>query len=339
MRTENLIIEDARVLTADYLPNRMVHRGGERQAIAGNLEPILEGAPPVDMVLYGPPGTGKTAMANYVMEELQKHSPEVETAEIDCFRQPSRFELYYKLVNETGEFVTRDGTSTEELVDRFEKTAREKPIIVLVDEADQITDEKILFDLSRFRDVGIMMTANRQEAFADVDSRIRSSFSTLDEVKFSRYSTDELFDILDDRREYGLKPGTASREILEEVAERANGDARVAIGGLRLAAQKAENRELEEIPMELVDEAMSDAVEQQRSLSLEKLNQHQRVLYEKLQESNTPVDPGELFESYKEEVEDPRTDRSLRRYMQKMEAYGLVSIQGDNRGRRYKLAD
>jgi orc1/cdc6 family replication initiation protein len=338
VRSSNRIIEDARVLTADYLPNRMVHRDGEREAVARNLEPVLEGEPPINMMLYGPPGTGKTATARYVTRELEKHSPDLLTAEIDCFRQPSRFELYYRLVTETGEFVTRDGTSTGELVDSFERKAREKPIVVLVDEADQIRDEKILFDLSRFQRVGIVMTANRREAFADADSRIRSSFSTLDEVKFSPYTAEELTDILLDRRKFGLKPESVSREQLERIAERSNGDARVAIGALRIAAQKAENQDLEEIPEEVVEDSFSDAVEENRSMSLEKLNRHQRVLYDQLKESGE-LGSGELFDRYRDEVEDPRTDRTLRRYMKKMESYGLVEVKGAKRGRKYALAE
>ncbi|EHK01119.1 hypothetical protein HRED_09622, partial [Candidatus Haloredivivus sp. G17] len=42
---KNTVIEDARVLTADYLPNKMVHRDNEREAIASNLRPILEEEP------------------------------------------------------------------------------------------------------------------------------------------------------------------------------------------------------------------------------------------------------------------------------------------------------
>jgi orc1/cdc6 family replication initiation protein len=338
VRSSNLIIEDARVLTADYLPNRMVHRDGEREAIARNLEPVLDGNPPINMLLHGPPGTGKTAMARYVIRELEKHSANLASAEVDCFRQPSRFELYYRLVSETGDFVTRDGTSTGELVDSFEQKARNQPIVVLIDEADQITDEKILFDLSRFKRVGIVMTANRREAFAEADDRIRSSFSTIENVKFSRYSTKELVDILEDRREYGLKPDVISRGQMEGIAEHSNGDARVAIGTLRIAAQKAENQDLEEITGEVIEQSFSDAVQQNRSMSLEKLNRHQRALYDQLKQEDE-LQPGKLFERYEEEVENPKSERTLRRYMRKMESYGLVDISGENRGRVYSLAE
>ena len=338
MAFENRIIEDARVLTADYLPNRMVHRDGERQQIARNLQPVLNSQPPLNMLLYGPPGTGKTAMSKYVIDQLHKHSSELNSSVIDCFSQPSRFELFYRLVSDTGEFVTRDGTSTESLVDKFEHKARNQPIVIVVDEIDQLTNEEILFELSRFRKVGLIMISNRRDVFAHLDDRVRSRFSDKDELRFSPYSSEEMFDILEDRREYGLKPGTASDEILETIADRSNGDARVAIGSLRIAAQKSENQDLDEISMDIVENSFSDAVKQEQSLSLEKLNRHQRAMYDILKESGDQMGAGELFEDYREEVEDPVVKRTLRRYLKKMEDYGLVESKGKKRGRKYELA-
>lgn len=337
MAFENRIIEDARVLTADYLPNRMVHRDGERQQIARNLKPVLDGQPPLNMLLYGPPGTGKTAMSKYVIEQLHKHSSELSSSVIDCFSQPSRFELFYRLVSDTGDFVTRDGTSTESLVDKFEQKARNQPIVVVVDEIDQLTNEEVLFELSRFRKVGLIMISNRRDVFAHLDDRVRSRFSEKDELKFSPYSSEEMFDILEDRREYGLKSGTASDEVLETIADRSSGDARVAIGSLRIAAQKSENQDLDEIGMDIVQDSFGDAVREEQSLSLEKLNRHQRAMYDILKDSGSEMKAGELFEEYRDEVEDPVVKRTLRRYLKKMEDYGLIESKGKKRGRKYSL--
>ncbi|EHK00490.1 hypothetical protein HRED_03674, partial [Candidatus Haloredivivus sp. G17] len=73
--------------------------------------------------------TGKTAMAEYVVDELEKHSPEVLSGFVDGFGQPSRFEVYYKLLRDMNEFVTRGGTSTGELVDKFEEKAYDSPMV------------------------------------------------------------------------------------------------------------------------------------------------------------------------------------------------------------------
>lgn len=335
---QNTIIEDARVLTADYLPNKMVHRDNEREAIASNLRPILEDQPPIDMLIYGPPGTGKTAMAEYVVDELKKHSPEVLSGFVDGFGQPSRFEVYYKLLRDMNEFVTRGGTSTEELVDKFEEKAYNSPMVIVLDEVDQIKDEKVLYDLSRFQNAAIILIANRSDVFVDMDDRIRSSFSALEEIRFKAYKDSELFDILDDRREYGLVDSAVSDSVLKLIASKSNGDARVAISTLRKSAQKAGKNSSEKISKDIVKESFSDAVKDNRSISLKKLNEDQRELYNILKDEEE-VKSGELFQAYREKVEEGPTDRTLRRYMKKMEAYGLVEAEGSTRDRKYSLKE
>ena len=332
----NSIVEDARVLTADYLPNKMVHRDNEREAIASNLRPILEDQPPIDMIIHGPPGTGKSAMSQYVVDELEKHSPEVLSGFVDGFGQPSRFEVYYKLLRDMNEFVTRGGTSTEELVDKFEQKARNSPMVIVLDEADQIKDEKVLYDLSRFQNAAVILIANREDIFADMDDRIRSSFSALDEIRFKSYTDKQLVDILKDRREYGLRKDSISDKTLGIIASKSRGDARVAISTLRKSAQKAEREGLEKITKETVKDSFSSAVEENKSISLQKLNSDQRKLYDLLKE-NGGLKSGELFGKYRENTEDGPTDRTLRRYMKKMEAYGLIEARGSTRDREYLL--
>ncbi|MFB6192719.1 MAG: Cdc6/Cdc18 family protein [Candidatus Nanohaloarchaea archaeon] len=334
----NSIIEDARVLSADYLPNKMVHRDSERQAIAENLKPILEGEQPIDMLLHGPPGTGKTAMANYVVEELENHASNLEYGSVQCFRNPSRFEAYYQLVRDMGEFVTRDGTATEELLDIIEEKARKRPMVVIIDELDQLKDESFLYDISRLNTVGKIMISNTETVFGRLDQRIQSSFSTREDIRFESYSEKELTDILLDRRKHGLKPETVSRKQLERIAERSNGDARVAIGTLRLAARKAEREGLEEITDSIIEESFSDAVEKDKSLSLNRLNSHQRILYNVIKKEGD-VAPGDLYEEYRSKAEEPKNKRTLRRYLNKMQDFGLIEAKGEKRGRRYSIAE
>ncbi len=334
----NTVIQDARVLTADYLPNKMLHRGNERQVIADNLRPILEGFPPIDMLIYGPPGTGKSAMAQYVVEELKKHSPQVLSGTVDGFGQPSRFEVYYKLLRDMNEFVMRDGTSTEKLVDMFEEKARKQPMVVVLDEVDQIKDEKVLFDMSRYQKVAVILIANRRDIFASLDDRIRSSFSGIEEIRFKAYDEKELVDILEDRVKYGLRNNSVRSRELQKIASHASGDARIAINSLKLAAQKAETKGLKEIPGELIEESFSTAVEQNKSVSLQKLNDQQKALYKVLKERGE-VRPGELYEVYESQVDSPRSKRSMRRYMKDMHDKGLVDIRGSTQDRIYSLQD
>ncbi|MFB6242435.1 MAG: Cdc6/Cdc18 family protein [Candidatus Nanosalina sp.] len=333
------VIEDERVLEADFLPNRMVHRDSERQEIANALDPILEDGQPRNVLLYGPPGTGKSTMAEYVVEKLREHDSSVTWGSVNCWKNPSRFKVYYELLTGMGErMIHRTGTPTDELVDRFEEKIRSRPSVVILDEVDQIEDERILYDMARYNRTGVIMIANQENVFYDLDERIRSSLSSRKNIRFQAYDTDELVDILKDRRKWGLKPDTVETSQLRKIANRSNGDARIAINSLRIAAEAAEDAGREEITDEDIEAAVPEAVQLDQSESLEKLNDDQRVLYDIIKEEGE-IEPRELYDRYREEAEEPKVERTLRNYLRKMENYRLIESTGKGTGTEYKLSE
>jgi len=337
VRRPNTVIEDARVLTADFLPKRMVHRNAQVTEIKRNLEPILDDGTPRNMLLYGPPGTGKTTMAEYVVDELKKHSSNVVSGSVNCWRYPSRFKVYYNLLQDFGtNIIHRTGTPTDELVDKFKSKVGNRPSIVILDEVDQIEDERILYDFARESNTALIMIANKETALYDFDDRIRSSLEGTKHVRFPEYTKEQLVDILEDRVKWGLRDNAVEKSMLHRIGNRADGDARIAINALRIAAERAEAEESEEISQEVIENALPAAEEENKSKSIDQLNRHQSVLYEIIEEHGE-IKPGKLYEEYSDEVEDPKVKRTVRKYLSKMDHYRLINSEGEGRWRTYML--
>lgn len=334
MTGKETIIEDARVLTADYLPNKLVHREGERGEIARNLKPVLEDEKPRNMLLYGAPGTGKTAMARYVVKELKKEKF-VQSSYVNCFSQKSTFEVFYELLDE--KITTpREGTSTQQVIQKFEEKTRKNPTVVILDELDQLNEDETLYELSRFTNTAIIFIANDSNVFGHFEDRVQSRVSGTSRIRFKKYSKTEIFDILKLRRKHGLKKDSITDKQLKTIAGDAKGDARVAVNTLRFAAQEAENQGKSQITEKILQEAVSDAFNEERLKSLEQLNKHQKAVYNILEE-NREMKMSELYKEYENTVEDSRTKRTLRRYLNKMEVYNIIKAEGEKKGKKYSL--
>lgn len=98
-----------------------------------------------------------------------------------------------------------------------------------------------------------------------------SRLKTATRIHFDRYSMEELVAILQDRVRWGLHEDAVGDDQLRWIADAAAGDARVAIGTLRAAAQMADERGLAQFTDEVVREAAPEAKAEITRTSLEKL--------------------------------------------------------------------
>jgi orc1/cdc6 family replication initiation protein len=330
------MIVDARVLRDEFIPREVVHRDPEIHALADTLEPLAEDGRGQNSMVFGPPGTGKTCIAQHTLDRLSEQNLELKYKYINCWENYNRFKVLYKALEGIGKTldVHRQSTPTDELFTRL-KGYSERQYVLILDEVDQLEDERVLYDLYSLPSVTLVMIANKQTAFHNMEDRVRSRLMDSARIEFEEYGVDELEDIVADRAEWGIEPDAISRSEIRKIALSAEGDARIAIGILRSAARKAENRGMDEITADLVQESVPDAKDRQRQKNVEKLNKHQEKLYEIVNDAGE-IAPGDLYDRYRDAVEDPRSDRMLRKYLNKMVHYNLIDAEGDGRWRRYK---
>lgn len=343
MYEDNKIIRNAQALTTAFIPSRVCSREGQLQALRDAMRPLLKGLTPRHAFLFGRPGTGKTCLSRYVAEELAKHTSTVAPAYINCWESSSRFKVLYSILQKMGHVLSvhRKGTPTDELMDTLKKKLEERQAVIILDEADQLEDDRILYDLLSLPKACLVLISNNENALADVDQRVRSRLAAADHVEFPEYKDSEIAGILKDRAEWGLLPAVIRRGQLEAIAGASGGDARVAIDMLRIVSESAENQDLDRIPDELIKASMPKAQVARKDETLKQLNPYQRAAVEILTR-NGRTDSGTLFRELqamaKKQKLEPIVDRTFRKYMDKMLRYKIVQSEGSGRWRTYRLA-
>lgn len=332
------MISNARVLQDDFLPREVVHRHSQMNRIAAALEPVVEGDKPENAFLAGPSGAGKTCIARYSLDRLQEQLLEVETHYVDCWQHSKRFRVLYKVLEGVGTtYDIHRSTPHDEMLERLETL--DTPYIVVLDEVDQLEDKDVLRELYAIPKITMVLIANREEdVVATLDERLQSRLRSSERVHFEKYTEDEIVSILTDRVQWGLDPACISADKLRTIATAAAGNARDAISILRSAARHAERNSSEEITDEFIDEAVPKARAEIRQKNVERLNEHQQILFDLVSETDE-IAPGTLYSQYEEAVDEPRTKRTCRTYLSKLQRYNLIDAHGEGRSRVYTPID
>ncbi|RDZ32068.1 MULTISPECIES: Cdc6/Cdc18 family protein [unclassified Haloferax] len=334
------MIRDARVLRAGFVPREIEHRDAEVNHLSSVLEPITNGEPADTAIVTGPSGAGKTCISKFVTERLREEVLDVETTYVNCWRNYTRFRTLYQILDDLGATIDihRQSTPHDELVDRLQQHDGPRTVVIL-DEVDQLEDPSVIYDLHSLPQFAIICIANKEEElFGRVDDRLVSRLRSSEHVRMDKYHDEQLYDILSARAKWGLDENVITDDQLYRIADAAAGDARLAIGILRTAAGKADRENLERITDNILLDAAEDARAQIKQKSLDSLTPHQRVVYDIVREHG-PVGPSEIHERYSEEVDNPRTKRTVRAYLSKMTQYNLLEADGSSRDREYTAID
>ena len=332
------MIRDARVLRAGFVPREVEHRDAEVNHLSSVLLPLTDDDPADTAIVTGPSGAGKTCLSKFVTERLREEALDVEATYINCWRNYTRFRTLYQILDDIGRTIDihRQSTPHDELIDRLQQYDGNRTVVIL-DEADQLEDTSVIYDLHSMPQFAVIcITNNEEDLFGQVDERLVSRLRASEHVRMDAYHDEQLFDILSARVKRGLEQGAVTDEQLYSIADAAAGDARLAIGILRTAARTAERNGQDNITESLLSDAAHDARTQLRQKSLESLTPHQRVVYD-LIEDHGPAEPSEIYDRYTEEVEDPRTKRTVRNYLSKMTQYNLLTAEGTSRDRQYTV--
>ena len=337
------MLADPRCFDDEHLPRRLLHRSAERDTLLRAWDPGHDGDGTDDVLLYGPHGVGKTVLAKAALRDLGREY-DYQTAHVNCLGKTTAGILREVLTELPGE----DPYKTMPLED-LAMTLHDRvgdPVIVVLDEGDDLPETDALARLTEVRDLAVVAICHDPDNWlARVDDSIRRRFRAGPQLGLDRYGTDELADILDERAQIGLHPTAITRSQLERIADDVAGVARKGIQALREAARLATERGHMAILDDDIEDAYPRANRQIRRSNLASLPYHHQVIYECIRTADDPVDGRALHSRYDELAEQvyagvpqtPLSKRQRRNKLPKLQEYDLIDWQ--DKPREYWVCD
>jgi Cdc6-like AAA superfamily ATPase len=331
------MIQNARVLKEDWVPQELAHRDGHLQHLSAQLKPIAHGLGAETVIITGASGTGKTTIAKYIVRQLEQEVLGIRWGYVNCISESSMTSIIYSLVQDAGRAndLRKAGTPRAVLLDRLRD--RDEHFVGIIDEVDVIDDEQTIQALWELPNVTlVLICVDEDDFFADLDSRVASRIRGAAKVSLEKYHHEELVDILWSRIDAGLASGVVEEEAVKYIADVAAGDARHAITLLRRAVRDAVEGGDETLSVGNVRPVQEDAREEIHERHVDTLGTHQRHLYEIIRDAEE-IGASDLHARYEGRVSEPRVKSTRRKYLQSLERYELIESSGQGRGKRYQF--
>ena len=358
------------VMRPTYMPEILPHRGKEINDMASILVPALRGETPSNVFIYGKTGTGKTAVTKYIGKELLKKGKEknknVNFVYINCEVVDTQYRLLQNItnhfINEWSERIPFTGWPTDEVYAKL-RNLIDKNVgvtVIILDEVDKLKGDEALYNLSRINSnlknakVSIVGISNDLKFTEFLDPRVKSSLGE-ENMIFPPYDASELQDILKQRVEIALKPGTIDEDVIPlcaAIAAQEHGDARRALDLLRISAELAERSEAAKITKKFVRLA-------QNKIEIDRITEVVRTLptqskqillaiilqerYNKKSGISGSITTGEVYEIYKDLCKKTKTDvltqRRIADLISELDMLGIINARVISKGRHGRTRD
>jgi archaeal cell division control protein 6 len=348
------------VLRDSYVPPRLPHREEEIRKVAEVLGPALRGDLPSNLFIYGKIGTGKTAVVAQVRHDIERRasaSSRFGFISVNCANIDTSYSLLQTIGNTfapsdaeripTGWSLDRVQAAMVRMMD-----ARRGTTVLVLDEIDRLvarSGDNVLYTLSQLNTeldtarLSLVGISNDLKFTNQLDARVRSRLNE-EKIVFQPYNATELQDILRDRAREAFNPDVVDPGVVERCAAYAaleNGDARRALGLLRLSAEMAERDHAKRITPDHVVKAKNRLEQDIVVECCRTLPPHCKVLlYAILQlyeRRRNGVLTGEVYDSYRRLAErlglQPLHARSISNYVSELETLGLIRATIVSRGR------
>jgi len=264
-----LIFKDRNKLSPYYIPERLPHREEQIRMLHSIYDALIKdvkNAYPRFTQIIGPTGTGKTCTAirfgKQITEYARKEGVKLKYIYVNCkVDGATRYVLFRNLVRKLTPKISTRSLSPEEMIQQFVEYLRAEDMFALItfDEIDYFIQtnpkDHIIYDLTRTAEtspgeptpiIGEIFIAKDLRWHERLDSGERSTLG-LGIIKFSRYSSTQVREILLERIKEAFLPGVVGEDTLDLVSDitanpPVNGDIRVGLDLLYYSGNLAENQ-------------------------------------------------------------------------------------------------
>ncbi|MDF1557068.1 MAG: ORC1-type DNA replication protein [ANME-2 cluster archaeon] len=342
---DETIFKDPDLLELDHIPEYFAHRDTQMHTLMYCIKPALRGGRPVNVQCIGSPGTGKTTAVHKLFEEIEKVTSKVIPVYINCQANSTRYtvfsQIFKKLFNHS---PPSSGVSFHKINDKITQhlADEEKVLVTALDDVNYLFHEgehnNVLYSLIRAHEtnpgarIGVISILSDTGTGFHLDPKVESVFLP-EEIRFPRYTTDEIRDILDNRVRMGFFPNVVAPSVLDAVVEYAEllGDLRVGIDLLKRSGLSAERQASRTISREDVKNSYETSKLVHLTYLLKSLKNEETTLLELI--SGLPdITAGELYKAFHE-----KTGLGYTRYyetLEKLLAIKLVDTDFTGKGTR-----
>ena len=370
------VFTDKAVFSESYIPPELRVRAKEAEMLFKiYYNKLFSTAGLSDItIIYGSigrVGIGKTTIAKYVARMLRgrasKEGIRVNTAYVNLFTGPSLYSILSMIVRDAGFNITVRGSPVIDILKAIVDNLyiNNSYLLVILDEfQNMLTSPRVnpedLYALLRVHEevpskdgvarIGFILVASDIRALSymrDTIPQVESQISF--KLHMPAYRSHELYEILRQRAELGLRPGSWSEDILMMISETygedrgGDGSARRAIMALRMAGEMAEAQGLGVIEPSLVRKALA---EQEASSipvrEIESLGIHELLILKAVADATMEgieiLTAGELRKRYELLCESynvkPRGYTQFYNYIRLLSSTGLIESRLSGKGMR-----
>jgi cell division control protein 6 len=359
------VFKDETRLDINYVPYNLPHRETELRLLTEFFSFVLQSPQRMSqrVVITGDVGTGKTALsqrfgANVTREALKK-GISLRYVHVNCREyRGSLFLVLQHVVSTFHPTFPRRGYSPEELLGILLQILDEEEayILLTLDEFESLVEREgseAVYKLTRLQELrheksqrlSLICILRNMKAIERLDASTRSTLQS-NIISLTRYSKQQLVDILNDRVSLAFKPLAVSEDVVSLIGELAlseGGNARFGIELLWRAGKYANSEALESVTPECVRKAVSSIVPAMRKSDLASFSLHEKLFllgiarsFKESQRGSVPFTEAER--SYAVVCEEfgksPNSHTQLWKYLRSLSSLEIVKTEISGSGAR-----